>query len=32
VVHPNVLKNFDLPVPCSILEIDIEGFLGQASA
>jgi phenylalanyl-tRNA synthetase beta chain len=29
VVHPHVLKGFELPVPCSILEIDIEGFLAM---
>jgi len=27
IVHPEVLKQFDLPYPCSVLELDIEPFL-----
>ncbi|CAI0552933.1 unnamed protein product [Linum tenue] len=27
IVHPQVLKNFDIPDPCSVLELDIEPFL-----
>lgn len=27
IVHPEVLNNFDIPDPCSFLELDIESFL-----
>ena len=27
IVHPEVLNNFDIPDPCSFMEIDIESFL-----
>ena len=27
VIHPNVLKNFDLSYPCSVLEINVEPFV-----
>ncbi|KAF3437947.1 hypothetical protein FNV43_RR20703 [Rhamnella rubrinervis] len=27
IVHPEVLKNFDIPDPCSFVELDIENFL-----
>lgn len=27
IVHPEVLNNFDIPDPCSFLEVDIESFL-----
>ncbi|KAK9021952.1 hypothetical protein V6N11_011914 [Hibiscus sabdariffa] len=27
IVHPEVLNNFDIPDPCSFLELDIENFL-----
>ena len=27
VVHPNVLKNFDLNYPCSVLELNMEPFV-----
>ncbi|KAK8714618.1 hypothetical protein V6N13_041969 [Hibiscus sabdariffa] len=27
IVHPEVLSNFDIPDPCSFLELDIENFL-----
>lgn len=27
IVHPEVLNNFDIPDPCSFLELNIETFL-----
>ncbi|CAN1832696.1 Phenylalanine--tRNA ligase beta subunit, cytoplasmic [Linum perenne] len=29
IVHPQVLSNFDIPYPCSFMELDIEAFLEE---